>query len=97
MRANGVPGPNGLPSQIFKTNPVACAPVITKLYNVCYNAAQVPNSWWGSILCPIYKKGERSNRNNCRLIVLLDIEAERYVQTLLGELELWVQKKGVDH
>jgi len=38
-----------------------------------WNNEQVQQQWNEGIICPVYKKGDRLNCNNCKPITLLNI------------------------
>ena len=94
-RPTDAPGPNGLPGLLFKQYEAIWSTILTPIYNACFVSSTVPKSWRGSILCPIFKKGDRSNATNYRLIALLDVEAKCYAQILLSHLERWVQDNNI--
>ena len=95
LRADGAPGPNGLPAGIFKSASKLWAQYLTKLFNACVVSDSIPESWHGSILVPILKGGDPRVPSNYRLIALLDLDAKLYARVLLGELEAWVAESDI--
>ncbi|XP_078533257.1 uncharacterized protein LOC144819159 [Lissotriton helveticus] len=95
LRADGAPGPNGLPNALFRKDPTFWASQLTPLFGHSLKTGNVPESWRGSILHPIYKSGSRADPNNYSLIALIDVEAKIYASNLLVELESWVSSTGI--
>lgn len=95
LKKDGAPGPNGLPAAVYKSAPEDWAKLLVPLFNHACTTFQIPDSWKGSILCPIFKKGDPSLPSNYRLIALLDLEAKVYARTLLNQLEQWVTENNI--
>ena len=66
-------GPDGIPGVFLKNCAKELAPSFTKLLNISLQAGIFPNSWKMANICPIFKKGDRTNCENYRPISLLSI------------------------
>ena len=56
IRRKGTPGPNGLLGHLFREEPYFWAKILTPLYSECLLLEDVPYSWRGFLLHPIFKK-----------------------------------------
>ena len=66
-------GPDGIQGVFLKNCAKELAPSFTKLLNISLQAGIFPNSWKMANICPIFKKGDRTNCENYRPISLLSI------------------------
>ena len=64
-------GADNIPNEMWKIGTVAVVKQLRNLFNKCYATGKVPKSWCTSLICPIYKKGERNIPSNYRPISLL--------------------------
>lgn len=64
-------GPDGLPSCILKDCASIFTAPLTYLFNLSLNKGKFPDVWKQSNICPVFKKGDRSNIENYRPIALL--------------------------
>lgn len=55
----------------------------------------IPDSWRGSIIYPIYKKGNKNSANSFRLVALINIEVKYYAGLLLEDLIAWTDEKSI--
>jgi hypothetical protein len=44
---------------------------LTRIFNLMLNSGKFPNQWKTSRICPVYKKGEKSEINNYRPIAII--------------------------
>jgi hypothetical protein len=61
------PGTDNIPSELVKYGGSALKTVQSK------NNEELPKEWTEGIICPIYKKGDRTECSNYRPITLLNI------------------------
>ena len=90
------PGPNGIPGVFLKNCAKELAPSFTKLLNISLQAV-FPNSWKMANICPIFKKGDRTNceRAICNIIYpeikdLISNNQYGFVQRRSTESQLYV-------
>ena len=67
-----------------------------KLILLIWNKEQLPIEWHQGIICPIYKKGERTICSNCRPIMLLNIVYKIFTIILNNRLSEIVESKLSD-
>lgn len=67
------PGENGIPAEIYKTGGETLQEKITSIIQEVWKLEEMPKRWNEALLCPIYKKGDRTVCSNYRGIALLDI------------------------
>jgi hypothetical protein len=85
LPTRSAPGPDGVPYSVFKKLPVLM-PVLTRLYQLCLHHERIPVSWKGSILAPIYKKGDPGEPSNWRPINLQNAIYKIYAAILACRL-----------
>ena len=69
---NKAPGPDGITAEFYKTFVTDLAPILEKVYNKCRNG--IPTSMKESIICLLFKKGEKADLKNWRPISLLNVD-----------------------
>ena len=67
------PGPNGLPTYIFKYCASEIAPILQVLYTQFLSAGTLPEDWLTANITPVYRKGSQSMPSNYRPISLTSI------------------------
>ena len=63
-------GPDNIPNHFLKTCSAPMADVLTTLYQASLNQGVVPSDWKSANIVPLFKKGDKSNPENCRPISL---------------------------
>jgi len=58
------------------------------------NTEQMPREWQTSIICPIWKKGDKLVCNNFRSILLLCVPHKLFTSILQDEVKLSEVKQG---
>lgn len=66
-------GENGIPAEIFKYGGEGLQKRICKLIQKIWKEEKMPEGWKNSIICPMYKKGDKQACENYRGIALLDV------------------------
>jgi hypothetical protein len=69
-------GSDGIPSIILKQCAEELAPSLTRVINLSLRTGIVPNVWKKATVCPIHKKGSKSEVTNYRPISLLPIPSK---------------------
>ena len=71
MKNGKAPGCDEIPSEIIKAGgEVILAPLLV-LLREAYSAEQIPSDWQKGIICPIYKKGDKTLCDNHRGVTLI--------------------------
>jgi hypothetical protein len=63
-------GPNQIPNNIFNNKPSIFYNLLFLFILHCYKQQQIPASWKHSLTILLYKKGDPTQLNDCRLIAL---------------------------
>ncbi|XP_060171841.1 uncharacterized protein LOC132603008 [Lycium barbarum] len=72
MRRGRATGPDEIPEKFWKSVGPACLEWLTRLFNVIFKTALMPEEWRASVMIPLYKnKGDIQSCNNYRGIKLL--------------------------
>ena len=71
MCSAAAPGPDSVPAWVFKDGAEAMVPALTVLFNDVWEHRVWPSDWTLGWICPIFKKGARSDPDHYRGITLL--------------------------
>ena len=64
------PGPDKIPSRLLKSIAMEVSPWLTLLFSASLHQGRVPSDWKKALVCPVFKKGDRKNPSNYRLVSL---------------------------
>ena len=67
------PGPDGIPTRILKLCAAEIAPILTVILVQSLSSGQILKDWLTANITPIFKKGDRGDSSNYRLISLISI------------------------
>ena len=71
IHTNRPPGPDGVCIEMLKETLTTILPYLKVLFNDIFNSGIYPEDWGESILCPIYKNGNKTSPENYRGISLI--------------------------
>ena len=71
LTANKAPGPDGVPGDVYKSEPLVWGPLLTNIVNAAAIEG-VPEAWGLSTIIPIFKKGDKTSPTCYRPISLLN-------------------------
>lgn len=80
------PGIDNIPGELFKNGGNALCMEMHELIKRIWNDEQLPEEWKTSVLCPIYKKGDKLECGNYRGIALLNIAYKIFANILYKRL-----------
>lgn len=73
LKNNKSPGSDGITSELFKYGGYRLNNHLQELLNEIWKKEELPKEWTEAIICPIYKKGDKSECQNYRGIALLNV------------------------
>ena len=85
------PGIDNLPGELFKYGGNALCMEIHELIVRIWNGEELPEEWRTSILCPIYKKGDKLECSNHRGIALLNVAYKIFANILYQRLRPYME------
>lgn len=91
LRNFKAPGIDNLPGELFKNGGNALCMEMHELIKRIWNDEELPGEWKTSILCPIYKKGDKLECGNFRGIALLNIAYKIFVKILYQRLHPYTE------
>ena len=69
-------GPDGIGPKLLYEAGTSKVPSLTRLINLCYDSAQVPQMWKHANVMPLFKKGDTSELNNYRPDLYYHVQAK---------------------
>jgi hypothetical protein len=91
------PGIDQIPAELIKAEGETLCSEIHKLIRSIKNKEELPQQWKGSIIIPIYKKGDKTDCHNHRGISLLSTAYNVLSNILLARLTPYVNDVIGDH
>jgi len=87
LKHNKVPGPDEKQSKLWSSGRADIIAVLFHLITEVWNTEQMPREWQTSIICPIYKKGDKLVCNNFRSTSLLCVPHKLFTSILQAEVK----------
>ena len=97
LHSNKSPGPDGLCIELFKCTLDYILPFLTTVFNTIFSEGIVPESWGGSIIWPIHKKGSLSNPDNFRGVLLINTICKIFCNITVKRLDDWTAENNIIH
>uniref|UniRef100_A0A8D9AN49 Craniofacial development protein 2 n=1 Tax=Cacopsylla melanoneura TaxID=428564 RepID=A0A8D9AN49_9HEMI len=72
MKNNRAPGDDNITAELLKYGGDAVETMMLEVIHTIWEQEKMPRSWTTGLLCPILKKGDKTNCNNYRGIMLLN-------------------------
>uniref|UniRef100_A0A452IGB1 Reverse transcriptase domain-containing protein n=1 Tax=Gopherus agassizii TaxID=38772 RepID=A0A452IGB1_9SAUR len=82
LNINKSPEPDGIHPRVLKELKCEVAELLTKVCNLSFKSASVPNDWKLANVTPIFKKGSRGDPGNYRLVSLTSVPG-KLVETIV--------------
>jgi len=97
LKSHKSPGIDQIPAEFIKAGGRAIRCVIHKLIISIWNKKELPEEWKELIIVPIYKKGDKTDCNNYRGILLLPTTYKILSNILLSRLIPYAEEVTGDH
>ncbi|KAM7181807.1 uncharacterized protein RBU57_000458 [Macrochelys suwanniensis] len=82
LNCNKSPGPDGIHPRVLKELKCEIAELLTRVCNLSFKSASVPNDWKIANVTPIFKKGSRGDPGNYRPVSLTSVPG-KLVETIV--------------
>ena len=81
---------DGIPIELLKAGGEEAVKVMTGLCNCIWKREKWPTDWKKSVYVPIYKKGDKKERGNYRMIALISHASKVLLRVIQRRLEVFV-------
>ena len=93
MKNKKTAGPDSIPAFLLRDCACIFAAPLTKLFNLCLEAGEVPKLWKISKVCPIYKSGDRADISNYRPVSIINNFSKVFEMLLSDRLQPAIRDK----
>ena len=95
LQSNKASGPDKIPAYFFKKTASLIAPILFLIFQSSLNQGILPSDWKTANFIPIYKKGNRSQPNNYRLVSLTSICCKALERIIYSHVLHHLQAHGI--
>lgn len=92
---NKAPGTDGLMNEFLIMAADSITPILTDTFNVILETGIYPSAWSEGLICPIHKKGDKSDPNNYRGITLLNSMPKIFSSIINNRLTTWCNEENL--
>ena len=92
MKNGKATGEDGIPVELIKSAGCAAETRLLDLFNTVFSTERVPRDWQCGVVCPIFKKGERTECKNHRGVMLLSHTGNIYKRIIEKRLRSCVEE-----
>jgi len=89
LKSHKSPGIDQIPEELIKARGRTICCAIHKLIISIWNKEELPEDWKESILVPIHKKGDKTDCNNYRAILLVTTTYKCFQHSALKVNSIW--------
>ena len=86
INPNKAGGPDAIPARFLKETAKEVAPMFTHLFQQSYNSGFLPAIWKHALVCPIFKKGQKSMPENYRPVSLTSIPCKIFEHIIVSQI-----------
>ena len=95
VNPNKAGGPDHIPARFLKETAREIAPMYSHLFQQSYNQGQLPKSWKHAVVCPIFKKGQKSLPENYRPVSLTAIPCKLMEHIIVSQVWSHLNKHNI--
>jgi hypothetical protein len=92
LKKSKSPGSDQVPVELIQAGGEMLLSAIHNLINSIWNKEELPDQWKESIIVRVHKKGDKTDRNNCRRISLLSTSYKILSNILLPRLGPYIDE-----
>ena len=83
------PGKDGIPIEFYKVFEAELSPLLTEVYNNCYDEGELINSMYEGVIKQVFKeKGDKEDLANWRPLTMLNVDYKILAKVLLNRMKL---------
>ena len=82
---------NNIPAKILIENIIACAPIITKIYNESITTGNFPSTLKNADMTPGHKKDDKTRKENYRPISVLPTVSKIFEKIMYTDIEQYMK------
>ena len=71
IRKGKASGIDGIPIELYSSDIKYFTPLLTTLFNTIFDSADYPDDWAQGLIYPVHKKGDKSDPQNYRKVILI--------------------------
>ena len=94
LKEDKAQGPDDIHPAVLKSCADTVAKPLSKIFNKSLQEGTVPQDWKLATVCPIFKKGDRSDPGNYRPVSLTSVPCKVLESVIRDELSSYLEKKG---
>ena len=95
LNNNKSAGIDNVKNEHIKCTSSLMIPIYTKLFNIIFDTALIPDSWTIGVIKPIYKKGDPTLPENYRPITLLSCLGKLFTSVINNRLKKYSEKYNI--
>ena len=92
MKNRKAPGDDGIPFELLGAGGECIVQQLLKMFNIAYRSESVPLDWQRGVICPLFKKGDKTSCDNYRGITLLSHAGKLYNRIIERRLQSHVEE-----
>ena len=95
LKSGKAAGPDEIIGEMLRNSNELVINFFLKLFNTLFEKSIFPNAWTGSIILPLFKKGDVHDPTNYRGISLCDLSSKLFSSIINNRLQEWVEENNV--
>ena len=95
LKTDKAVGPDGISNKLLKMTVGSIVPSLTKLFNTVLRSSRYPAIWKQANITPIFKKGNRQDKENYRPVSLLSNVGKVFERLIFDKLYTFCEERSI--